>query len=289
MILTVFTPTYNRAYRLAALYESLQKQTCKDFEWLIIDDGSTDNTEELVKPWLQEQTFTIRYVKQSNGGKHRAINHGVRDAKGEIFFIVDSDDTLSENAVETILQCYVDIKDRKEFAGLSGLRAYHDGNAVGDIPDFGVIDCSNFDIDYKYRFEGDMAEVYKTSILKEYPFPEIEGEKFCPEIIVWNRISTKYILRYTSKKIYYGEYLEDGLTAKITKIRVQSPVASCMTYCEMLQAPIPLWAKIRASINYWRFKFNTKSPLVPRLSPIWWLTKPLGYMYYKRDLKDLRK
>lgn len=288
MTVTVFTPTYNRAYRLTALYESLKKQTNKDFEWLIVDDGSIDHTDELIKPWLQEQTIIIRYIKQQNGGKHRAINHGVQEANGELFFIVDSDDILPKDAVETILRYYADIKERKEFAGLCGLKAYYNGMTVGGTSDFGVIDCSNFDIDYKFRFKGDMAEVFRTNILKEYPFPEIEGERFCPEILVWNRISCKYIIRYFSDKIYYCEYLEDGLTSKITKIRMQSPVASCMTYYEMVQAPIPLWAKVRASINYWRFKFNTESSLVPCLSRIWRLTKPLGYLFYKKDRKNNR-
>lgn len=286
MTLTVFTPTYNRAYRLNALYESLQKQTCKDFEWLIIDDGSTDNTEELAKEWIKEETFPVSYFKQPNGGKHRAINRGVQKAKGELFFIVDSDDILPEHSVERILFHYSKIRDRKEFGGLCGLKAYYDGKMVGENNDFGVVDCTNFEIDYKYHVKGDMSEVFRTTVLKEFPFPEIEGEKFCPEILVWNRISTKYIIRYFSEKVYLCEYLADGLTSKITKIRMQSPVASCMTYYDMINAPIPFWAKVRASLNYWRFYFNINRKhfvLVPKLSSGWVATKFIGYLLYNKD------
>lgn len=285
MELTVLTPTYNRAYRLTALYESLKKQTNKDFEWLIVDDGSTDNTEQLVKEWLSEESFLVRYVKQPNGGKHRAINRGVKEARGEMLFIVDSDDMLPPQAVERILVHCNKIFDKKEFSGVCGLCAYYDGKTIGNALDFGVLECTNFDIDYKYKLNGDRAEVFRTSVLKQFPFPEIEGEFFCPEILIWNRISTKYKMRYFSEKICMCEYLEDGLTAKITKIRMQSPIAACMTYYEMVQAPIPLWAKVRGSINYWRFKFNTKSRLVPCLSRVWILTKPLGYLLYKKDHK----
>ena len=112
--ITIFTPSYNRAYRLLALYESLCNQTCFDFEWLIVDDGSNDNTEELVQTWLNESKFNIRYIKQCNGGKHRAVNHGVREAKGELFYIVDSDDILPKDAIECIMQQYLTIKDNED-------------------------------------------------------------------------------------------------------------------------------------------------------------------------------
>ncbi|MCS2864766.1 glycosyltransferase family 2 protein [Bacteroides thetaiotaomicron] len=102
-MVTVFTPTYNRAYILNDLYQSLCRQTCRKFEWLIVDDGSTDNTEGLVASWLDEGKMSLRYIKQPNGGKHRAINKGIQEANGDLFFIVDSDDYLAKNAIERIL------------------------------------------------------------------------------------------------------------------------------------------------------------------------------------------
>lgn len=278
MLITVFTPTYNRAYRLNTLYESLCKQSFTDFEWLIVDDGSSDNTESLVDGWLKDNKVNIRYFRQPNGGKHRAINRGVEKALGLLFFIVDSDDILPRNSLEIIFNHYQLIKNRPQFGGLCGLKAYYDGKSVGNKPDFGVYECTNFEIDYKYKLKGDMAEVFYTSVLKEFPFPEIEGERFCPEILIWNRVSTKYIIHYFSENIYNCEYLEDGLTAKITQIRIASPTASCMTYAEMTNSPIPLWAKLRASINYWRFAHYLEKKKRPSLSFIWKVLRPVGYL-----------
>lgn len=285
MLITVFTPTYNRAYRLGALYESLCKQTFRDFEWLIVDDGSTDNTRELVEGWISENQIDIRYIAQPNGGKHRAINRGVKEAEGTLFFIVDSDDILPDDSLGVISAHYQLIKGRSGFGGLCGLKAYYDGSPVGNKPDFGVYECTNFEIDYKYKLNGDMAEVFYTSVLKEFPFPEIDGERFCPEILIWNRISTKYIIHYFSENIYYCEYLEDGLTAKITRIRILSPKASCMTYTEMTQSPIPLSAKLRASVNYWRFAYYLEKKNRPAISFPWNWLSPVGYLIYRFETK----
>lgn len=288
MLITVFTPTYNRAYRLNNLYESLCNQSFKDFEWLIVDDGSSDNTKDLVSGWVSENRIQIRYIYQSNGGKHRAINQGVNLAQGILFFIVDSDDILPEDSLNRITSHYKLIKSRPGFGGLCGLRAYYDGNTIGDKPDFGVLECTNFDIDYKYKYKGDMAEVFYTSVLKEFPFPEIDGENFCPEILIWNRVSTKYIVHYFAETIYNCEYLPDGLTASILKVRVKSPIGTCMTYADMLIAPIPLWAKFRAALNYWRFGFYTRKKCLPEIPTIWKLVKPLGYLIYLKEYKYIK-
>ena len=211
-MITVFTPTYNRAHILVKLYESLLKQTNKNFEWIIVDDGSTDNTEQLFDKWKLENNLEITYVKQKNSGKHIAINTGVKLAKGELFFIVDSDDYLSNNAIEQINTFYSQIKDDDKFAGVSGMRAYHNGNRIGGIFPFETIDCSMMDIRTKYKIKGDMAEVFKTNILKKYPFPKFEEEKFLGEDFVWSQMSAdKYILRFFNKNIYFTEYLPNGI------------------------------------------------------------------------------
>lgn len=285
MLITVFTPTYNRAYILPKLYRSLKKQTCMDFEWLVVDDGSTDNTSELFEKWKDERSFPIRYIKQLNGGKHRAINHGVKEAKGELFFIVDSDDILSTEAIQRIVNQYMPIRNDMSFGGICGLRAYHNGKRIGGECNFGTLDCTSLDFRYKYHIKGDMAEVIRTSVFKEFPFPEIEGEKFCPEALIFNRIATKYKLRYFYEKVYLCEYLEDGLTASIVKVRMKSPQTSTMFYSELFYMPIPLAQKIKAAINYWRFAYcldNNK----PKYPIGWgWFCRPLGYLYHKKDIK----
>jgi len=252
-LLTIFTPTYNRGYSLPRLYDSLCQQTSGDFEWLVVDDGSTDSTEQLVKGFISEQKIPIRYIKQSNGGKHRAINLGVKEANGDLFFIVDSDDWLNTEAIVRITAQFDKISNNNEFAGVCGLKAYADGNRIGGESDFDVLECSSL-FRYQYNVLGDMAEVIRTNVLRKYPFPEYEGEKYCPESLVWNRIALKYKLRYFNEIVYLCEYLPDGLTAKSISIRHQSPMASSQYYSELTRMPIPLIYTIKGAVNYWRFR-----------------------------------
>ena len=250
---TFFTPTYNRAYIIKKLYDSLCKQSCRSFEWLIVDDGSTDNTKEVIDEFMEIATFSIRYFYQENSGKHIAINRGVRESKGELFFIVDSDDYLSEMAVERIQSDYKAIIGDTTFCGLSYLRAYHDGKAIGGEVNYSTLDCNLLDYKLRYKIKGDKAEIYKTEILKEYPFPQYTGERFCPEALVFNRIALKYKLRHINAKIYYCEYLPDGLTAKIVKVRMDCVQASLAYYRELYQMDIPYTQKVKTAINYCRF------------------------------------
>ena len=156
-MITVFTPTFNRAYKLSELYKSLQRQTYKNFEWLIIDDGSTDNTEHLFNKWKNEtNSFRITYIKQKNGGKHRAINKGVQLAKGKLFFIVDSDDFLAAFALQRIQEVYEPISENELFAGVSGMKAYTNNKRVGGTLPFKQIDCSMIDVRTKYHIKGDL-------------------------------------------------------------------------------------------------------------------------------------
>ncbi len=285
--LTIFTPTYNRAYCIGRLYESLCRQTCRDFEWLIVDDGSTDDTESLVNTWLAEGRITIRYIKQLNGGKHRAINRGVKDAKGELFFIVDSDDWLIPDAISRIMFHFNSISENNEFVGVCGLKATPDGKRVGGECNFGILDCSSLDFRCHYNIKGDMAEVVRTAVLRLFPFPEYENERFCPEALVWNRIALKYKFRYFYEKIYICEYLPDGLTAKITKLRYESPVASTQYYSEYTRMPVPFAQKIKGAINYWRFWLCKSTAKKPSLSLcLWWLF-PVGLVMHLNDLRKI--
>lgn len=225
MFCTIFTPTYNRGYILSQLYESLKMQTLKDFEWIIIDDGSVDETEQLAKSWCKEDVgFSIIYKKVENGGKHRAINQAVQIAKGKMFFIVDSDDYLVKNAVEKIKYYESSLEgNKKKFAGVSGLRGYTEQKVIGEKLKKQYIDTDNTKR-RKYHLLGDKAEVYYTEILKKYPFPEIKGEKFIQEAIVWNKIASDgYQIRWFNDIIYICNYLEDGLTKGALKLYKENP------------------------------------------------------------------
>ena len=291
MFITVFTPTYNRAHLLPRLYESLCSQTFRDFEWVIVDDGSTDETKSLSLslPSREETFFPIRYYYQENGGKHRAINRGVEEANGELFLVLDSDDTLPEKSLERIDYYYKQVRGDQRFGGVCGYMAHHDGTMIGHGCDVTVLDTNSIDLRYRYHVKGDMLEVFRTSVLREIPFPEIKGEKFVPEALVWNRIACKYLLRVFREVVYYRDYLSGGLTEKIVKIRMESPIASTMTYVEMLQYNIPFIQKIKATINYWRFAFCVNRKLRSVKVPWYWVwTAPIGFLMHKRDQRVVK-
>lgn len=224
-MITVFTPTYNRAYIIDKLYKSLLDQTCKDFEWVVVDDGSTDNTEDYFNAILKNSNpFDITYVKQQNGGKHRAINHGVRLAKGEVFFIVDSDDYLLDNAIEKLIHWVKNLDNTHKWAGVSGARGYSSNKPIGGAYENAqFIDAKNTERQ-KYNLFGDKAEAYFTDVLKRYPFPEFDGENFITEEVVWNAIARDgYYLRWYKDIIYICDYLEDGLTKSGNAIFLKNP------------------------------------------------------------------
>lgn len=224
-MITIFTPIYNRAYIIEQLYQSLKRQTSYTFEWLIVDDGSTDNIAELVQQWIKDtHQFQISFYQQRNGGKHRAINYGVRLASSDAFFIVDSDDYLEEDAVDIISKYWNDIKEDEKFAGIAGLRRHVNGETIGGKPCFDhFVDATNLER-AKWGLNGDKAEVYKTDVLRKYPFPEYEDERFITEAVVWNRIAFEgYNLRWINKSFVVCEYQEDGLTAKGKQLFIENP------------------------------------------------------------------
>ena len=284
-MITVLTPTYNRASLLINLYQSLIKQDFGDFEWVIVDDGSVDATTDIVDQFIQERQIVITYIKQANGGKHRALNRGVKEAKGELVLIVDSDDSLPINSLSIIYSHYLDIKDNSSIGGVCGLMAHHDGTIIGERKICSSMNLSSIEMRYKYGFVGDVCEVFKTDVLREFPFPEIENEKFCPEALVWNRIATKYKLHYFNEVIYYRDYLDDGLTSKIVRIRMNSPIASMICYAELNQLDIPFKDKFKAAINYWRFRLcYNGSGSYPKLSGLWNAVAPLGWLMHLNDI-----
>ena len=287
-MISVFTPTYNRKDLVLRLYHSLLLQSNPNFEWVIVDDGSTDDTESLVQGFKKEGKLTISYHKQVNSGKHFAINKGVQMAQFPYFFIVDSDDMLPQESIQTVLEIIKETENLQDVGGVSGTCITPDFQKVGGNS-FEPIFTNSIAIRNTYNVKGDLAEVFKTDVLKEFPFPEIVNEKFCPEVLVWNRIAQKYKLYYTDKPIYIAEYQPDGLTAKIVKIRMNAPIATMLTYSELANAAIPVTQKVRATINFWRFAFNSKESFISKFkktNPIFSVIGlPLGYIMYKRDIQ----
>lgn len=291
--ITILTPTYNRASLLPRLFDSLLRQTNKDFEWIVVDDGSTDDTREVVAN-LKEKcggAFPMGYVYKANGGKHMAINIGAECARGELLFIADSDDLLTDDALETVANSWHDISDDKSFAGIAGLDITMDTREVigSGLPQE-HIDCNAIDIRYRHHVTGDMKEVFRTEVLREFPFPEFAGERFCPEQLVWFRMARRYRLRYINKPIYIADYQPDGITAGITRARMRNPSASMLTYAELTECPVPFLVKVKAAINFWRFwHCRTATSVVPRVALRWHWLRPLGWMMHVRDGNALRK
>lgn len=217
MKLTVFTPTYNRAYSLPKLYESLKNQTDRRFEWLICDDGSSDNTRELVREFIQSgDDFEIKFLTQNHGGKHRAQNMAISLAEGDFFITCDSNKYLAPNAVERILSQFEAIRPIPGMCGVGGYRADFSGNVYGGemIAEGGYVDCTNLERE-RYHLGGDKASAFYTDILRKYPFPEYDGEMFISESAWLTPMAMDgYKIRWFPEILVYGEYTKDGLTAQ---------------------------------------------------------------------------
>ena len=253
-MITVLTATYNRGNDLQNLYYSLCKQTDQSFEWLIIDDGSQDNTEELVNIMISSRKIPIRYFKKSNGGKHTAINAGMKLVTNELVFIVDSDDILTNDAIETIMNYnskYGIMKEKYKLCGFSFLRAYEDGRINGKYYDNDDFVGNHISIRINGKdAKSDKAEVFYTDCLKKYPFPEIENEKFLGEDVVWMRMAREYNMVFVNKTIYIAEYLEDGLTKNRRKNNIQSPKGCVLRAKEYISKDVILLLREKNILQY---------------------------------------
>ncbi|MCF0243801.1 MAG: glycosyltransferase family 2 protein [Bacteroidaceae bacterium] len=253
MTITIFTPTYNRAHLLPRLYESLCGQTNKDFEWLIVDDGSSDNTEEVVRDFSNEKVLDIRYIKKPNGGKHTAINIGAQEAKGEMFFIVDSDDTLIAEATDLITAEWSKVRD-KGLCGMSFLRgAYVDGRLQSRKESMFPKDrfIGNFiDVKYNHGSSADNAEVWVTECLRRHPFNVYEGERFMSEGMVWIRLAKEHDMLFVNRIIYICEYLEGGLTNQGKKLRFLCPKGGIEGSLETMSEHFNMKMRIKQTLLY---------------------------------------
>lgn len=226
--LTIFTPTYNRRSKLDKLYTSMLNQSCKDFVWLIVDDGSTDNTEALINDWIREGQIEIAYFYQSNRGKMNAHNKGVSECKTPLFVCVDSDDYLERNAVETILEWYREFGQMPKIGGFVAYKRYENGKLLSsNFPEINV--CTLKEL-YKKSFKGDTSLVYKSEVLKQFEFPVINGEKFITENYLYYQIDKKYQLSIVPQSLIVCEYLDDGYSKNIVNVIKKNPKGYILYY-----------------------------------------------------------
>ena len=253
MKFTIFTPTFNRKELLEKLYKSLQKQTFKDFEWLIVDDGSADGTKEKVEEFLSEKKLDIKYYFKENGGKQRAYNFATDKANGELFLCLDSDDEYVENGLETILKYWKKYEKNSNIAGMGYLSIYPNGEVIGSsFPEKEMV-STQFDIYNKYRVKGDKGLMFRTEIIKKYKFPVFDDEKFITEAVVYNRICEKYKMAYVNEKIEIKEYQEDGLTAKYNNLLLQNPKGQALYHNEINSQKLSFNQKVLNNAVYYKF------------------------------------
>lgn len=256
VLITIFTPTYNRAYIIEKLYKSLQKQIVFNFEWLVIDDGSTDNTEELFNIWKNEENkFEINYYKVNNSGKPRAINKALNLANGKYLFMVDSDDFITENATAKLEKWIKEIDKYDEIIGVGAARAFPNMEYIKGVqPSIsekpGYIDATNLERE-KYNLDADMCEAYRIEVLKKFPFEVWPGEKFSPEEIILNEIALKgYKIRWHKDIIYICDYLEDGLTRGSWNLLKNNPMGYAMLYNHKLKFTKGLKKRVNYTCQY---------------------------------------
>lgn len=218
LLFTVFTATHNRKLTLPRVYESLCRQTLRDFEWLIVDDGSTDDTEELVAVWQREGRLDIRYVWQKSGHKKTAFNHGVRLARGKLFLPLDSDDACVPEALERLAHHWWAIPDeqRDGFSAVTALCRDEEGRIVGDPFPQDVLDSNPMELRYVHRVGGEKWGFQRTAVLRQFPFPE-DVLGLVPEDVVWAPIGREYKTRYVNELLRVYHEPPPGVETQVSK------------------------------------------------------------------------
>jgi glycosyltransferase involved in cell wall biosynthesis len=282
--ITVLTPTYNRSELLKQCYASLQAQTCHDFEWLIIDDGSTDGTRGSVKQFLSETGFHVEYHSKKNGGKHSSLNYAHEFIHGRYTIILDDDDTLTSDAIETIKKYWEKYDQEKKIWCLSfqriqdgkPIQSFGDAETISNHIDFRIIAGRPFDC----------AEVMRSDIFKTYSFPVFANEKFIGEDCMWTTLAKDYDTVYIDKGIYICYYLPGGLTLSGRKFRLASPQGGMFRSNIYLNKRFPLKLRAKHAVLYDVFAFASKdtrrSLRKSNNKLLSYCLLPAGYFVYKK-------
>ena len=249
--LTVFTPTYNRRECLKKCYQSLVEQTNKNFVWQIVDDGSSDGTQELIASYIAEGKITIDYHWKENGGKASAINYSLEITGTPLWVCLDSDDYFFPNAVELMLKACEGIVDQPNVCGAITARSNEDGTPMHGInmPE-GVDYATQLDIRYKYKVPAEYAQIYKTEVIKKYRFPLYPGEKFVTESWMQDQIDMEYVFKLFRDPVMVCEYLPSGLTNNYWKLIRNNPRGFLEFYSQRTKLCKLLVPRFTAGIMY---------------------------------------
>lgn len=288
---TILTPTWNRRHLLPRLYDSLVAQQAPhgSFEWLVVDDGSTDGTSDWLANLIPGAPFPIRVIRQENGGKCRAINIGVGFCHGDWLFILDSDDKLLPEALTKILNC-ISTYGNRDIAVIFGLMRFT-----------GKENQNTFKQEFTGRFEDwansgqlfDTAQIFRIDVLRQFPFPVADQEKFMSESWLFHKIDRLLPSRFTNIYLTEAEYQLDGLSAKSVLIRAQAPISAMRVYSAQLDSNLKILLKIRAAVNFWRYYFHALRGgrgISEVVSNKWYLALiPFGFLMFLHDLPDVAK
>lgn len=321
MLLTVFTPTYNRGYILHRLYKSLCDLVDSsfdhrgvvdsrrgvgdladssvdshgledyDFEWLVVDDGSTDNTGEIIKGFQQEKRIPVRYFKKTHGGKHAAYNVGLTEARGEFFFNIDSDDCISVDCLHHLKTIAHSIRNNNRLAGYISMKSDRKGNILGAAFDWNL-HVASFEELQQSGYKGEYSIIFKTETARRYPFPVIDGEHYMPENVIYNRMRG-YKFFVDNNVMTVCEYLPDGLSSNWNRLRYENPRGFMLYHQEKADHARRLGARISNIISYNHYSHISKMRGNPERYTgrhPWMVTllHPLSRLMGIRDIRMMR-
>ena len=270
--LTIFTPTYNREKLLPRLYESLKRQTCSDYVWLIVDDGSTDDTETLINGFIEENIIDIKYYKRENGGKMRAHNDGVRLCETPYFLCVDSDDYISDTAVEILISTIskYNLSLKKNIAGIISHKGKSESELLSGVNFPNNVDFSTLYGLYLNGFKGETTIMFVTDVIAKYPFPEIPGEKYVPEDYIYDKIDAEYEYIVLDSITTICEIVSEGYTDSVVKLKKNNPEAFYLYYEQRARITPFSVLKIKYAGFYVKYARKAKKPLLKtKLSAIY--------------------
>ena len=300
---TVFTPTYNRSRTIHRVYESLRPQTYRNFEWLIVDDGSTDNTRELVEKWQAESEFPIRYIYQENQGKAVAFNRGVREAQGELFLTLDSDDACVIQALERFKYHWDSIppNQKDKFSAVSVLAKDPYGRLEGNKFSRDVLDSDSIELVFKYHVKGDKWGFQRTDVLMQFPFPVFPNVKFIPEAIVWFELSRKFKTRFVNEALLI-KYVDDEAGNHLSFLNPEAMFARALFHKYVLNELVDWFYRsptklFHSAINFSRYsidlgkgpysQFQELRPVAARI--LLTMSLPVGFALSLKDKRNVAR
>ncbi|HEY2420685.1 MAG TPA: glycosyltransferase family 2 protein [Neobacillus sp.] len=282
-LLTIFTPTFNRAFCLENCYKSLLRQTCKEFVWLIIDDGSTDGTKTLVDSWIEENLIKINYLWQENQGMHGAHNTAYRLIQTELNMCIDSDDFIPDQAVEKIVSFWREF-GCDQFSGIIGLDSNIDHHVIGTKLPEGLKSSTLFDLYHKHGVVGDKKLVYRTLLTRKYPYPLFPNEKYVGLDYKYYKIDEEYEMLLFNENLCIVEYLADGSSQNMFQQYRKNPKGFAFYRKEMMKLPFAsISFKFRQAIHYVSSSFMMKNLKFLRETPakvLTFLAIPIGFLLY---------